>query len=284
VTEICAVVLAAGEGRRLRPLTEVYPKALCPVGNVALLDRALANVASLGFTGPVRVTVNAWHLADQISTHVGGRASMSIETGVAPLGSAGGLAAMRDWIDGRHVLVGNADAYLTGGDLAPLLRYWDGEHVRLLGVPAGAREAEFGTSRFAGFSLIPWRYVARLAQAPADLVRAVWRPAETLGQLRVVDYAGHYLDSGTPADYLAANLDAAATDGADPAGLIAPDALIKGEVTRSVVGARAEVYGTVERCVVWPGAYVDEDEHLTDAIRFGLHGTIDARPLVRTVC
>ena len=48
---ICAIVLAAGEGRRLRPLTTVRPKALCPVGNVALLDRALARVAGLGLTG-----------------------------------------------------------------------------------------------------------------------------------------------------------------------------------------------------------------------------------------
>lgn len=279
MTEVCAVVLAAGEGRRLRPLTEVCPKALCPVGNVALLDRALASVASLGFTGPDRVAVNAWHLADQIVAHVGGRAHVAVETGSAPLGSAGGLAVMRDWIDGRHVLVGNADAYLAGGDLGPLLRHWDGEHVRLLGVPAGGA-GEFGAHRFAGFSLLPWRYVARLPIVAADLVRAVWRPAEALGQLRVIEYAGHYLDSGTPADYLAANLDAAQAADLDttPGSLIAPDAVVAGTAVESVIGAHAEVYGRVERTVVWPGAYVGPDEHLVESIRFGVTGTIDARP------
>jgi hypothetical protein len=65
-SEICAVVLAAGEGRRLRPLTRDTPKALCPVGNVPLLERALAAVASLGFVGPDVVAVNAWYRADQI--------------------------------------------------------------------------------------------------------------------------------------------------------------------------------------------------------------------------
>ncbi len=280
MTDVCAVVLAAGEGRRLRPLTEVCPKALCPVGNVALLDRALANVAGLGFIGPDRVAVNAWYLADQVAAHIGGRTHVSLESGSAPLGSAGGLAAMRDWIDGRNVLVGNADAYLAGGDLTPLLRHWDGEHVRLLGLPASARAAEFGSHRFAGFSLLPWRYVARLGTAPADLVRAVWRPAETLRQLRVVTYAGRYLDSGTPADYLAANLDAALTDEDLLPSLIAGDALVTGDVVDSVVGSRAEVHGTVKRCVVWPGAYVGPDEHLVEAIRFGVTGTIDARPVI----
>ncbi len=58
---VCAVVLAAGEGRRLRPLTELRPKALCPVGNVPLLDRALARVAGWP-AGPRTVAVNAAYL------------------------------------------------------------------------------------------------------------------------------------------------------------------------------------------------------------------------------
>lgn len=63
MNEVCAVVLAAGEGRRLRPLTERTPKALCPVGNVPLLELALARVAALvpGLSGPDRVAVNAWY-------------------------------------------------------------------------------------------------------------------------------------------------------------------------------------------------------------------------------
>ena len=55
----CVVVLAAGEGQRLRPLTDVLPKALCPVGNVALLDRALTRIGGLGLSGGSQVAVNA---------------------------------------------------------------------------------------------------------------------------------------------------------------------------------------------------------------------------------
>ena len=57
--EVCGVVLAAGEGQRLRPLTELVPKALCPIGNVPLLDLALRRLAGLGLSGPSSVAVNA---------------------------------------------------------------------------------------------------------------------------------------------------------------------------------------------------------------------------------
>ena len=39
MTALATAILAAGEGRRLRPLTTLVPKALCPVGNVPLLDQ-----------------------------------------------------------------------------------------------------------------------------------------------------------------------------------------------------------------------------------------------------
>ncbi len=54
MTSLCAVVFAAGEGTRLRPLTTTVPKPLCPVGNVTLLDRALARLAQHGLqrSGP----------------------------------------------------------------------------------------------------------------------------------------------------------------------------------------------------------------------------------------
>jgi NDP-sugar pyrophosphorylase family protein len=271
-TEVCSVVLAAGEGSRLRPLTEAVPKALCPIGNVPLLDLALERLRPLGIAGPARVAVNAWHLADQVVAAVGGRAHVSVEPGPQPLGTAGGLGALRDWIDGRGVLVGNADAYLAGGGLDSLLAGWDGTSIRLLGTPGPPYE--FGRYRFAGYSLLPWSRVRDLTPEPAELVRALWRAAEAAGELTVVPYLGRYLDTGTPADYLAANLDATG-----PAGrLVAPDASVTGDVRNAVIGAGAVVRGRVERAVVWPGGYVGPDEHLTGAIRYGRDGTVTAAP------
>ncbi|MEV4769313.1 sugar phosphate nucleotidyltransferase [Micromonospora humida] len=277
---LCAVVLAAGEGTRLRPLTARVPKALCPVGNVPLLDRALHRLAGLGLTGPQRVAVNACYLADQVVTHVGDRAHLSVEPG-DPLGTAGGLGNLRDWIAGRGVLVGNADAYLAdpgaapGPDVAALLAGWDFRSVRLLGRPASDPRAPgtFDGHVFTGFSLLPWHRVRELPASFGDLVRTVWRPAEAAGELTVVPYPGTFFDTGTPADYLAANLHAAG-DGT----LIAPDATVTGHARHAVVGAGAVVRGDVERVVVWPGATVGRHERLRDAVRAADGLTVAAVP------
>ncbi|QOC91000.1 nucleotidyltransferase family protein [Micromonospora craniellae] len=275
---ICAVVLAAGEGTRLRPLTERVPKALCPVGNVSLLDRALARLANLDLTGPKAVAVNASYLGEQVVERVGTRAHLSVEPD-GPLGTAGGVGKLRDWIAGRGVLVGNADAYLAdpaappGPDIAALLRGWDGDSVRLLGQPAPDPTAPgtFDGHVFTGFSLLPWRLVRDLPAVFGDLVRTVWRPAEADGRLTVVPYRGTFVDTGTPADYLAANLHAAG-DGS----LVDPTATVTGGCHRSVVGAGATVAGKVTRSVVWPGATVETGERLHEVIRTATGLTVPA--------
>ena len=275
---LCGVVLAAGEGQRLRPLTLSVPKALCPVGNVALLDRALARLAGAGLSGPADVAVNAAYLAGQIVRHVGGRAHLSVEED-GPLGTSGGLGRLKGWIDGRSVLVGNADAYLAdparepGKDIAALLDGWSGETVRMLTkpVPAGA-DGGFSGRRFAGFSLLPWRYVRLLRDEHDELVRTVWRPAEAAGELELIGYEGVYIDTGTAADYLAANLHA--TGGRT---LVDPTAEITAPVSEAVIGAHARVHGPVTRAVVWPGAEVQAGESLTDAIRAPGGLTVHAR-------
>lgn len=273
--EICGVVLAAGEGTRLYPLTLSVPKALCPIGNVPLLDRALTRLAGLGLTGPDQVAVNAAYLAEQVVAHVGARAHLSVEPD-GPLGTSGGVGNLAGWIDGRGALVGNADAYLAdparepGRDIAALLEGWTGDTVRMLTRPVDpGDEGGFSGRRFAGFSLIPWRYLRALTAAPDNLVRTVWRPAERAGALELVAYDGFYLDTGTPADYLAANLHAAA-----PGSLIAPTATVTGAVTDSVIGPDAIVAGSVTRCVIWPGAQVAPGECLSDVLRAGRDLTV----------
>jgi mannose-1-phosphate guanylyltransferase/MurNAc alpha-1-phosphate uridylyltransferase len=276
MTDVCAIVLAAGEGLRLRPLTETVPKALCPVGNLPLLDHALRRVNGLGLTGPAQVAVNAAYLADQIVRHVEDRAHLSVELD-GPLGTAGGISRLRGWIDGRAALIGNADAYLAdprrapGADIAALLDGWTGDTVRMLTLPIeDGATGGFSGQRFAGFSLLPWRYIEPLAERE-DLVSTAWRPAEAAGDLELITFDGVYLDTGTPAHYLSANLHAAAGHN-----LIDPTAKVEGHSTASVVGSHAVVRGDVTRCVIWPGAVVTDGEVLTSKIRAGATLTVAA--------
>ncbi len=237
---LAAVVLAAGAGTRLLPLTRLLPKALCPVDNVALVDLATASVRR--FT--TSVAVNVHHHVDAMLAHLEGRVHVSWEKREA-LGTAGALGQLRDWIAGRDVLVRNADAFLTG-DLDMLVAGWSGERCRLL-VKRTTRAADFGDARYVGACLLPGATVASLAATPTGLYEVLWRDAWQRGELELVEAAGEAVDCGTPRDYLRANLIASGG--------------------RSVVASTAVVRGRLVRSVVWAGALVEEGEVLVDSIR-----------------
>lgn len=264
---LAGVVLAAGAGTRLAPLTTLRPKALCPVGGRPLLDHALDRVAAVTGGGVASIAVNAHHLAGMVLAHVadrGGLAAVNVEQGEA-LGTAGAVGALRTWLDGRAALVTNADAYLPDGPalLARLAQGWDGRRCRLLCAPApdGARADFHGADvvsggprqplRFLGASLVPAAVAASLAPVPSGLFEVVWRERDAAGELEfaVAPEGTAFLDCGTPADYLRANLHASGG--------------------RAVIGHGAVVLGRVTRAVVWDGAYVGPDEHLVDAVRAG---------------
>jgi MurNAc alpha-1-phosphate uridylyltransferase len=250
--DLAGVALAAGAGTRLRPLTTLRPKALCPVAGRPLVDLALDRLAGVAGDGPAHLAVNAHHHADQVARHCSGRATVSIEAPVA-LGTAGGVAALRDWLDGRDVLVTNADAYLPGE--LTFADGWDGARCRLLCTPVhGTGRPDFVTPdgrgvRYVGACLLPWDAVRTLPPQPTGLYEVLWRDAHARGELDLVVGDAVAIDCGTPADYLAANLHASGGE--------------------SVVGAGATVLGRLDRCVVWDGAYVGPGETLREVVRAG---------------
>jgi mannose-1-phosphate guanylyltransferase/MurNAc alpha-1-phosphate uridylyltransferase len=244
---VAGVVLAAGAGSRLAPLSRFRPKPLCPVGDTTLLDHNLGRVGALVDA----VALNAHHHADQVVAHVGDRAHVSLEP-VEALGTAGGVAHLRGWLAGRAALVVNGDTWTTIA-LAPLLDGWDGSTIRVLVVGAPSLGAGAGIVG----SLLPPDVVASLPDEPAGLYEVCWRPAMDVGRLEVLGGEGDFVACDTPADYLRANL--VASDGA------------------AVIGADAVVEGELVRSVVWPGAVVLAGERLVDAIRIDDHHTVLVR-------
>ena len=81
---LVGVVLAAGRGTRLRPLTRLRPKALCPVGNVPLVDLALERVRP----AVAAVAVNLHHGRRALDAHLPADVHRSVEEH-GPLGTAG---------------------------------------------------------------------------------------------------------------------------------------------------------------------------------------------------
>ena len=249
--DVAGVVLAAGAGTRLRPLTRERPKPLCPVGDRPLVDHAIERVQVV----TTEVAVNVHHGRDQLEAHLDGAVHVSVEAAEA-LGTAGALGQLRPWIDGRAVVVVNGDTW-TDAPLAALLEGWDGERMRLLTAGAAGATADRERPRLAG-AVMPWSAVADLDAEPSGLWELRWRAAEDVGALERISVPAAFADCGTPASYLAANL-----------------ALSGGQ---SVIGEGAEVAGRVERSVVWPGLVVEAGEQLVGAIRYAPRRTVLVRP------
>jgi MurNAc alpha-1-phosphate uridylyltransferase len=193
---LAAVVLAAGRGERLRPLTDRTPKPLLTVGDSTLLDAALARVAEVLPLSPADVAVNAHWLADQIVAAVGGRAHVSVEQPEA-LGTAGAVGNLADWLAGRDVLIANGDVWFDGPvDLRGFVAGWDRSRPRLLVVDHPDRADFDGRWRFAGISLLPAAAAAALAPTPSGLYEVVWskQPVD------LVPTDASYVDCGSPAD------------------------------------------------------------------------------------
>ncbi|MDZ4371984.1 MAG: nucleotidyltransferase family protein [Phenylobacterium sp.] len=110
-----AMVLAAGLGTRMRPLTDTRPKALVPVGGKALIDHALDRLRDAGVT---RAVVNVHHFADQIEAHLASRRDIEIlisDERAGLLDSGGGIRHAAEMLGRDPIFVGNIDSLWIEG-------------------------------------------------------------------------------------------------------------------------------------------------------------------------
>jgi N-acetyl-alpha-D-muramate 1-phosphate uridylyltransferase len=125
------MLLAAGLGKRLRPLTETLPKPLVPVAGMPLIERIIANARA---EGAKRFVANAHYRADQILAHFGGLVKVSREEEL--LGTGGGVKRALPMLHSDPFFVMNTDAFWPLGSDAPmgrmLSRYGGGAEIVLL--------------------------------------------------------------------------------------------------------------------------------------------------------
>jgi len=275
-----AMVLAAGLGTRLRPLTDHRAKPLVPVGDRPALAHVLEHLRAAGVS---RAVVNAHHHAEQVAAFV---RALSWDVRVSEerdlLGTAGGIAHAGALLRAGDVLVWNADI-LADVDVRALVAAHGAAQGRppseatllvqpmpagqgAVGVDADGRIVRLRTERFgdehAGGQFLGVHVLGaalrRRAPPVGGLVEDVLIPALARGEtLRVHPFEGPWHDIGTVASYLAANVAWLEARGA--ASWVAPGARVAAGITldRAVVGEGATVAGSgaVVRSVVWAGAH-----------------------------
>jgi len=221
-----AIVLAAGEGRRLRPLTLTTPKPLVPFFGRPLLDWAIDALVRAGVT---RIAVNAFHLADAVTAHVTALAAAhpALELFVARepalLGTGGAVQNLRAWLRPEPFFVLNSDAVMAAPvaslTRAPsLLVTRDPRYAaerRLVVDPAdpharwtALREAgDPDAFTFCGLTLADAALPDRLPEGPSCILRQGFVPYLDALDVRLVETRDFFADTGSIRALVAAHVD-----------------------------------------------------------------------------
>ena len=105
-----ALILAAGLGTRLRPITHLLPKPMLPVFGAPLIEHIVAQLRDQGIN---RIFVNLHHMPEKVMTHLqdGGKLGVEIRYSVEPsiLGTAGAIKKLEEELGGAPFLVVNGD-------------------------------------------------------------------------------------------------------------------------------------------------------------------------------
>lgn len=205
-----AMILAAGKGERMRPLTLTTPKPLISVAGVPLIEYHLRALARAGFK---EVVINHAWLGEKIEAHLGTgeQFGLNIQYSVEsqPLETGGGIyQALKYLGDAPFVLV-NGDIW-TDYDFSALRKPLTGlAHLVLMDNPEHHVEGDFSlqqeqvTLPQAGNSLTYSGIAVLHPQLFADCVGGAFRLAPLLrqaiarGQVSGEHFAGHWIDVGT---------------------------------------------------------------------------------------
>jgi mannose-1-phosphate guanylyltransferase len=295
------MILCAGLGTRLAPLTERWPKAAIPILGQPLFRFSLAMFKKAGATA---LGINTHHLAQQMEAVASAECDrvglpLSVVREAAIQGTAGGIRGLRRLLEDDHFLVLNGDvlfpidlrrvleSHRQSGALATMvvIPMPPGESYAAVDVDGSARVRRIAGRGPGGEALQSWHFTGVHAMSPAvfdfiaaegpeDINREVYPRILSKGLLIRAEVAqGYWSDLGTPARYLRAQLDVLA--GRAPqlgalafAGAVQSDAGVWCRSDACTEGA--EIYGPAffdERCAVERGAIVGPEAYVGPGVR-----------------
>jgi MurNAc alpha-1-phosphate uridylyltransferase len=214
------MILAAGLGTRMRPLTDNCPKPLLPLRGRPMIDLTLDHAAAAGVR---RAVVNLHYLGGMMRAHLAGREAPEIlfsEEQPEILDTGGGIAQALPLLGVAPFYAVNSDAVWVGPNpLAALAAAWNPERMDALlllvprerarsytrpgdfflpgegDVPIWRGDAEAAPMVYTGAQIIaPWVF----ANAPRGRF-PVWDALTAWDRVAAVTYAGGWVDVGTPA-------------------------------------------------------------------------------------
>lgn len=225
-----AMLLAAGLGTRMRPLSNETPKPMLPLGGRTLIDHALDRLAEAGVA---QVVVNAHYMAERLEHHLAGHhgaphitlshESELLETGggvraaLPLLGEAPFFVVNGDalWLDGPSPALGRmAQAWSDDIDVLLLLHRTFQVHAEVglgdfvldpLGMVRRPKELEIVPYIYAGIQILRPSFVADAPQGRFSM-NTLWDQAIEAGRLRAIVHDGLWFHLSTPADLVEAEL------------------------------------------------------------------------------
>ncbi len=217
-----AMILAAGFGTRMKPITDHIPKPLVPLAGRTLIDHALDRLVAAGVK---RVVVNTHYKAEMIATHLQQRHDIAIELSheAALLDTGGGVKKALPLL-GEAFFVLNADVFWLNSKvpaLARLRRAWDATRLDALLLvqrtvsavgydgpgdfavdPVGQLrrrgEREVAPHLFAGIEILSRRFFADSPDGAFSL-NLLWNRAIEAGRIEALIHDGEWFHVGTPA-------------------------------------------------------------------------------------
>jgi mannose-1-phosphate guanylyltransferase len=282
-----AMILAAGLGMRLRPITERRPKALVPVANTPIIDRTIAHLKSCGVSG---IIVNAHHHHRQILDRLdGGRPyGLPIQVRVEPeiLGTGGGIRNTIDfWGDEPFIainvdiltdidLIAAYETHLAQGNPVTLVLHDRPEFskVRLddrMNIAKIHREVRPGGLAFTGIHIISPGFLERFpASGKFDIIDCYRGQIKAGTPIGAYVAKGHYWrDIGALPDYMQANRDALGTSVSriGEGGMMHESSKIRDWAVigkGTVIGPEA----VITRSVIWEKATIARGVRVTDSV------------------
>ncbi len=217
-----AIVLAAGLGKRMRPITNTKPKPLVTIAGKTLLDWGLDSLAAVGVS---KAVVNVHYFPERIVAHVAARRTPRIvisDESDRLLDSAGGIAKALPELGVEPFYILNADTFwIDSGmpNLARLALAWDAAKMDILLMLANLHQAT-GHSGGTDFLVAPDGALRRSKGDPAGLIyagaaivhpslfgqapaephslNAYFDAAIAAGRLFGMPMQGHWITVGTP--------------------------------------------------------------------------------------